>query len=74
MCSISKPVVRVRTIHCAAALDASAVFVSGVVSAEPITVVSWGGSYSAAQDAALFNDASKNTGIMINRESGASFG
>ncbi|NKC12637.1 MAG: extracellular solute-binding protein [Gammaproteobacteria bacterium] len=40
--------------------------------AEPITVVSWGGTYGAAQDKALFNDASKNTGIAINRESGAS--
>lgn len=39
---------------------------------DPITVVSWGGSYGAAQDAALFNDASKNSGIEIIRESGAS--
>ena len=45
---------------------------STTISAEPITVVSWGGSYGAAQDNALFNDASKNTGIEINRESGAS--
>ena len=40
--------------------------------ADPITVVSWGGSYGKAQDAALFTDASKNSGIKINRESGAS--
>ena len=39
---------------------------------DPITVVSWGGSYGKAQDAALFTDASKNSGIEINRESGAS--
>jgi putative spermidine/putrescine transport system substrate-binding protein len=44
----------------------------GNVNADPITVVSWGGSYGKAQDAALFTDASKNTGIKINRESGAS--
>ena len=40
--------------------------------AEAVTVVSWGGSYGKAQDAALFTDASKNSGIAINRESGAS--
>ncbi len=51
---------------------AASVLAVGVASAEPITVVSWGGSYGAAQDNALFNDASKNTGIEINRESGAS--
>ena len=49
-----------------------ALLCSGSVAAEPITVVSWGGSYGAAQDNALFNDASKNSGIEINRESGAS--
>ena len=49
-----------------------ALLCSGTVAAEPITVVSWGGSYGAAQDNALFNDASKNSGIDINRESGAS--
>ena len=43
----------------------------GQSSADPITVVSWGGSYGKAQDAALFTDASKNSGIKINRESGA---
>ena len=42
---------------------ALAVLMSGAASADPITVVSWGGSYGAAQDKALFNDASKNTGI-----------
>ena len=42
------------------------------LAAGPVTVVSWGGSYGAAQDAALFTDASKNSGIEIIRESGAS--
>ena len=68
----SKPVSRGRSMILAASLATSAVFTMPVASAEPITVVSWGGSYGAAQDAALFNDASKNTGIAINRESGAS--
>ena len=40
---------------------AAAILASSTVLAEPITVVSWGGSYGAAQDNALFNDASKNT-------------
>ena len=53
----------------AAALSIGAM---GTGQAEPITVVSWGGSYGKAQDAALFTDASQNTGIKINRESGAS--
>ncbi len=48
------------------------VFALGTAHADPITVVSWGGSYGKAQDAALFTDASKNSGIKINRESGAS--
>ena len=56
----------------AAGLATTVSLASGAVFAEPITVVSWGGSYGAAQDAALFNDASKNSGIAINRESGAS--
>ena len=56
----------------AASLVACTTFAAGVASAEPITVVSWGGSYGDAQDNALFNDASKNTGIELNRESGAS--
>ncbi|MCH2300393.1 MAG: hypothetical protein MK437_07550, partial [SAR324 cluster bacterium] len=30
--------------------------------AEPITVVSWGGSYGKAQDRALFTDASNHSG------------
>ncbi len=51
---------------------AVALMMSGAAYADPITVVSWGGTYGAAQDNALFNDASKNTGIEINRESGAS--
>jgi len=42
------------------------------IAADPVTVVSWGGTYGEAQDAALFNDASKNSGIEIIRESGAS--
>ena len=51
---------------------AMAAVMSSAAYADPITVVSWGGSYGEAQDKALFNDASKNTGIEINRESGAS--
>lgn len=53
----------------AAALSIVAI---GAAQADPVTVVSWGGSYGKAQDAALFTDASKNSGIEINRESGAS--
>lgn len=53
-------------------LAASLLMAGTVSAADPVTVVSWGGSYGAAQDKALFNDASKNTGIEINRESGAS--
>ncbi len=57
----------------AAACISAAVFTAGVaLAADPITVVSWGGSYGTAQDKALFEDASKNTGIPLNRESGAS--
>ena len=44
----------------------------GIRASDAVTVVSWGGSYGKAQDAALFTDASKNSGIAINRESGAS--
>ena len=58
MSHIFKPAHRVRSIMLAAGL-ASATFATGIASAEPVTVVSWGGSYGAAQDAALFNDASK---------------
>ena len=72
MHQLTKPNSRLRPIVLAASLAVSATFSMGVASAEPITVVSWGGSYGAAQDAALFNDASKNSGIEINRESGAS--
>ena len=50
----------------------SILLTSGVSAAYPITVVPWGGTYGKAQDSALFNDASKNVGIAINRESGAS--
>lgn len=56
-----------------AAGAAATLLMSGpVLAADPITVVSWGGTYGAAQDKALFNDAAKNTGIEIIRESGAS--
>ena len=55
------------------AVTAAASFLfAGAAAAEPITVVSWGGSYGDAQDKALFNDASANSGIEIIRESGAS--
>ena len=54
------------------ALLTVSILTAGQVYAAPVTVVSWGGSYGAAQDAALFNDASKNSGIEIIRESGAS--
>jgi putative spermidine/putrescine transport system substrate-binding protein len=55
------------------AFFAASIFNAGLAqAADPVTVVSWGGSYGAAQDAALFNDASKNSGIEIIRESGAS--
>lgn len=53
-------------------IAASLFSVGQIQAADPITVVSWGGSYGKAQDAALFTDASKNTGIEIIRESGAS--
>ena len=72
MSHFSKPTQRVRSMMLAAGLAASTTLASGIVSADPVTVVSWGGSYGAAQDAALFKDASINSGIAINRESGAS--
>ncbi len=72
MSHISTPAHRVRSIMLAAGLAASVTFSSGAMSADPVTVVSWGGSYGEAQDKALFIDASKNSGIAINRESGAS--
>jgi putative spermidine/putrescine transport system substrate-binding protein len=55
------------------AFIAASIFnIAPIQAADPITVVSWGGSYGKAQDAALFTDASKNSGIEIIRESGAS--
>ena len=54
------------------AVLAVSIISAGQSYAAPVTVVSWGGSYGAAQDAALFKDASKNSGIEIIRESGAS--
>ena len=56
----------------AASLAAGIAISATAFAAGPITVVSWGGSYGAAQDAALFEDASRNSGIEIVRESGAS--
>ena len=49
------------------AVSAAALSVVAIaqVQADPVTVVSWGGSYGKAQDAALFTDASKNSGIEI---------
>jgi putative spermidine/putrescine transport system substrate-binding protein len=62
-----------RSKFLAAGLAAGITIAAGAVSAAgPITVVSWGGSYGEAQDKALFTDAAKNSGIAINRESGAS--
>ncbi len=73
MSHFSIPAHRVRSMTMAAGLAAITTFATGIASAaDPVTVVSWGGSYGAAQDAALFNDASKNSGIAIIRESGAS--
>ena len=63
---------RVRKMLLATGLTLSTALATGFAAADPITVVSWGGSYGAAQDAALFTDASKNSGIAIIRESGAS--
>ena len=61
-----------KTLLGAVSAAALSVLAIGQAHADPITVVSWGGSYGKAQDAALFTDASKNSGIEINRESGAS--
>ena len=61
-----------KTLLGALSAAAFSVLAIGQAHADPITVVSWGGSYGKAQDAALFTDASKNSGIEINRESGAS--
>ena len=63
---------RLRLPSLAASIATTSLLFSPLSFAEPITVVSWGGTYGAAQDAALFNDASKNSGIEIIRESGAS--
>jgi putative spermidine/putrescine transport system substrate-binding protein len=63
---------RIRATLLAAGITAATAYASAIGAAGPITVVSWGGTYGAAQDAALFKDASKNSGIAINRESGAS--
>ena len=63
---------RVRKMLLATGLTVTTALATGFAAADPITVVSWGGSYGAAQDAALFTDASKNSGIEIIRESGAS--
>jgi len=60
-----------RTIKFATIVASTFAF-TGTALAEPITVVSWGGTYGKAQDNALFIDASKNSGIEILRESGAS--
>ncbi len=68
MKQISKSIQHVSSVLLAAGLTV----VAGTVSAGPVTVVSWGGSYGDAQDKALFTDASKNSGIEIVRESGAS--
>ncbi|MEM6887734.1 MAG: extracellular solute-binding protein, partial [Pseudomonadota bacterium] len=57
---------------CFAAAATASFMLASAATAEPITVVSWGGSYGDAQDNALFNDASENTDIEIIRESGAS--
>jgi putative spermidine/putrescine transport system substrate-binding protein len=61
-----------RVFIAALGLAALGITSPGNAFAEAVTVVSWGGSYGKAQDAALFTDASKNSGIAINRESGAS--
>lgn len=61
-----------KGIKLGALIAASLFSVGQIQAADPITVVSWGGSYGKAQDAALFTDASKNSGIEIIRESGAS--
>lgn len=67
---LKKPKVSsLSTLFGAAAFTA---LLTGSALADAVTVVSWGGSYGKAQDAALFTDASKNSGIAINRESGAS--
>ena len=63
-----------KSIKTLAAASAAVVSIGAASAAfgDAVTVVSWGGSYGKAQDAALFTDASRNSGIAINRESGAS--
>ncbi len=68
MKQFSKSINRASSLLLAAGITAAA----GIATAAPVTVVSWGGSYGKAQDAALFTDAAKNSGIEIVRESGAS--
>ncbi|MBX2882216.1 MAG: ABC transporter substrate-binding protein [Granulosicoccus sp.] len=64
---------KTRSTLLASAMVSSITLLAGsATAADPVTVVSWGGSYGAAQDAALFTDASANSGIEIIRESGAS--
>lgn len=63
---------KTKGITLGAFIAASIFNIAPIQAAGPITVVSWGGSYGKAQDAALFTDASKNSGIEIIRESGAS--
>ena len=72
MSQLVKKTSSIRSTLRIAGLTAALTFTTAAPAADPITVVSWGGSYGAAQDAALFNDASKNSGIEIIRESGAS--
>ena len=72
MSQFSKSTRRVRTTVLAAGLAAASLASGFASAADPVTVVSWGGTYGAAQDAALFTDASKKSGIEIIRESGAS--
>ena len=68
MKQFSKSINRISSFLLAAGLTT----VASIATAAPVTVVSWGGSYGKAQDNALFNDATKNSGIDIVRESGAS--
>ena len=68
---IKKSIKRTSAISASIAMGLTLI-ASSATAADPVTVVSWGGSYGDAQDAALFTDASKNSGIEIIRESGAS--
>jgi spermidine/putrescine-binding protein len=65
---------RVRKKLLATGLTVTTALTTGFAAADPITVVSRVGSYGAAQDAALFTDASKNSGIeIIGRVSNGSY-